>query len=90
MTCPRCGNTYITCACGDDEVQTGGHITARAVWLAACASQQQQLDAGITRPVLTTGATRPEHIERYIDSGRISTRGRRWKDEGISKGVKKE
>ena len=80
MTCPRCSNTYITCACGDDEVQTGGHITARAVWRAACASQQHQLDAGITRPVLTTGATRPAGIERYIDSGRVGTkgRGRKW------------
>ena len=82
MMCSRCNNAYIYCKCvpEGETPKPCEPISARAIWRAACASQRHQLDAGITRPVLTTGVTRPAGIERYIDSGRVGTkgRGRKW------------
>ena len=82
MMCRRCGNAYIYCKC----IEPGEAVrTARVLWRAACATQRRQLDAGITAPRLTCGVIRPEGIEKYIDSGRITRDGdarglaKRWR-----------
>ena len=70
--CSRCHEIYTDCQCGIyTSAKKPGRITARVLWRAACATQRNQLGAGITAPRLTCGVIRPEGIERYISTGRV-------------------
>ena len=74
MNCTRCGQKYVLCVCVEPlpKKATRGPVTTRTIWNAACKMQREQIAAGIKNPRLTTGPVRPAHIEKKMDSGRIT------------------